>query len=129
MLSHISLGVKDLDQSGAFYDALFAPMGITRTSAVREDELAYAPPGTAPELAPFWLYRVDNDESLVGARTHIAFSVSTRKVLDALGRSAESLNAQIFRKAGAHPDIAASYYGMIIADPTGHKIEFVVSGD
>jgi hypothetical protein len=30
------------------------------------------------------------------------------------------------RAAGAHPDIAADYYGAILFDPDGNKLEIVV---
>lgn len=125
MLSHMSLGVRDLDAAATFYDALFAPMDIVRAEGTRDDELAYDAPGTPPDFASFWLYRVDSDEAVVGARTHVAFSVPTRKQLDSVGDAAKQAGASIIRDAGPHPDIAPAYYGLILTDPSGHKLEFV----
>jgi len=125
MLNHLSLGVRDLNQAAEFYDALFSPMEIVRADGTREDELAYAPPEAQADQASFWLYRVDTDDPVVGARSHVAFSVNRRAELDNVGAAAINMGANIIRPAGAHPDIGATYYGLILEDPSGHKLEFV----
>ena len=44
MFDHLSLGVRDLDAARRFYDAFFAPLGASVSSASAK-ELAYGPDG------------------------------------------------------------------------------------
>lgn len=125
MLNHASLGVKDLARAGAFYDELFRPMNIQRAADVRPNELAYGPIGTPASLCPFWLYQASSDSNVVGEGTHIAFGVETRAVLDRIGALADAARVVITRRAGPHPDISLGYYGLVLRDVEGHKIEFV----
>jgi catechol 2,3-dioxygenase-like lactoylglutathione lyase family enzyme len=39
MISHVSLGVRDLGRSGRFYDAMLAPLGSVRSNAAKSGEL------------------------------------------------------------------------------------------
>lgn len=46
MLSHLSLGVTDLEASATFYDALLAPLGSARVCSCD------GPPGPRPRYGP-----------------------------------------------------------------------------
>lgn len=120
MFDHLSLGVRDLAAARTFYDAFFAPLGAANAWA-DEKELAYGPGG---EQRLFWLYPVEA-ERVPGLGTHIAFTAETRLAVDAAYAAAMANGATSIRPAGLHPDIAPDYYGAVLLDPDGNKLEIV----
>jgi catechol 2,3-dioxygenase-like lactoylglutathione lyase family enzyme len=120
MFDHLSVGVRDLAAARAFYDAFLAPLGHA-PSSVTAAELAYGPGGMG---AQFYLYPVSGAQ-VAGLGTHIAFSADSRAAVDAAYAAALEGGATSVRPAGLHPDIAADYYGAILFDPDGNKLEIV----
>jgi len=120
MFDHLSLGVRDLSAARVFYDALLAPLGHAPVPG-GETELAYGPAGAAAQL---YLYPVDGGQ-VAGLGAHIAFSADSRAAVDAAYAAALAGGAVSVRPAGLHPDIAAGYYGAILLDPDGNKLEIV----
>jgi len=122
MISHVSLGVRDLARAGRFYDAVFGALGSSRSAATQPGELAYGPDGQGV----FWLYEVAGDGPLGSQGTHFAFAAPDRDALHAAADGARADGCTFTREPGAHLDISADYYGAIFFDPDGHKIELVV---
>jgi catechol 2,3-dioxygenase-like lactoylglutathione lyase family enzyme len=120
MFDHLSVGVRDLAAARAFYDAFLAPLGHAPAS-VSEAELAYGPGGMG---AQFYLYPVSGGQ-VAGLGTHIAFAAESRAAVDAAYAAALASGAVSVRPAGLHPDIAADYYGAVLSDPDGNKLEIV----
>lgn len=120
MFDHLSIGVRDLSAAGRFYDAVFAPLGHAKTWN-EDKELAYGSNGARH----FWLYPVGG-EQVAGLGAHIAFRAETREAVDAAYAAAVENGATTVRPAGLHADIAPDYYGAIVFDPDGNKIEIVV---
>ncbi|HET6971420.1 MAG TPA: VOC family protein [Phenylobacterium sp.] len=120
MFDHLSLGVRDLAAARRFYDAFLAPLGASLVSAA-DTELSYGPGGAA---AQFYLYPVEG-EAVAGRGAHLAFSAPTRAAVDAAYAFAVAHGATTVRAAGLHPDIAAGYYGAVLLDPDGNKLEIV----
>lgn len=119
MFDHLSVGVRDLAAAHRFYDAFFAPLGAANSWAA-EAELAYGPDGARS----FWLYPVAG-EQVAGLGTHIAFTADSRAAVDAAMAAAVAHGATVTRAAGLHPDIAPDYYGTVLLDPDGNKLEVV----
>ena len=120
MFDHLSLGVRDLAAARGFYDAFLAPLGAA-VSAHSERELAYGPEG---KTSQFYLYPVEGPH-VAGLGTHLAFSAPGRAAVDAAYASAVANGATVIRAAGEHPDIAPDYYGAVLLDPDGNKLEIV----
>lgn len=120
MFDHLSLGVRDLEAARRFYDAFFAPLGAA-VSSEKAGEIAYGPGGQA---GLFYLYPVSG-EQVAGLGAHLAFTAETRAAVDAAYRAAVAEGAMSIRAAGPHPDIAPGYYGCVILDPDGNKLEIV----
>ena len=120
MFDHMSVGVRDLAQARVFYDAFLAPLGHSSTHA-NDRELGYGPGGSEAQL---YLYPVAGDQ-VAGLGAHIAFSADSRAAVDAAYAAALAAGASSVRPAGLHPDIAAGYYGAILYDPDGNKLEIV----
>jgi catechol 2,3-dioxygenase-like lactoylglutathione lyase family enzyme len=120
MFDHLSVGVRDLGQARAFYDAFLAPLGHAPAHQTTA-ELAYGPGGMG---AQFYLYPVDG-ERVAGLGTHIAFAADTEAAVDQAYAAALANGAVSVRAAGAHPDLAPNYYGAVLFDPDGNKLEIV----
>lgn len=122
MFDHLSVGVRDLAAARTFYDALLAPLGHA-PAASTEAELAYGRVGGA---AQFYLYPVSG-EQVAGLGTHIAFTADSRAAVDEAYAAALKGGAVSVRAAGLHPDISAGYYGAVLFDPDGNKLEILAS--
>lgn len=120
MFDHLSLGVRDLVAARRFYDAFFAPLGASLATE-KPGEISYGPGGAA---GLFYLYPVEGAQ-VAGLGAHLAFTAETRAAVDAAYASAMANGATAVRVAGLHPDISASYYGCVILDPDGNKLEIV----
>jgi catechol 2,3-dioxygenase-like lactoylglutathione lyase family enzyme len=122
VISHASLGVRDLNRSGRFYDAILAPLGCSRSTTTQPGELAYGPLGQGI----FWLYEVAGEGPLASQGTHLAFTAPDRNALHTAAEAVRAEGSAFSREAGPHTDISPDYYGAIFFDPDGHKIELVV---
>ena len=120
MIDHTSVGVRDLAAARRFYDAILAPLGASLASE-KPKELGYGPGGTAPQ---FFLYPVEG-ERIAGLGQHTAFTADSRAAVDAAYATALALGAETVRAAGLHPDISPDYYGAVLLDPDGNKLEIV----
>ena len=120
MLDHLSIGVRDLAAARRFYDALFAPLGAGLASAT-DKELAYGPNAQA---GVFFLYPAAGGQ-IAGLGAHTAFTAPSRAAVDQAFAAAVAHGASVVRAAGPHPDIAPDYYGAVLFDPDGNKIEIV----
>ena len=122
MLDHLSLGVRDLGQALKFFDATFAPLGYRR----QHDNAKEASYGPGSDRT-FWLYPIAPGEPPSAAGMHIAFAAPTRAALDAAHRAAVALGATTAREPAHRPENGANYYGSVLVDPDGHRLELVCS--
>jgi len=122
MLDHLSLGVRDLAKALKFFDATFAPLGYRRQHD-NAKEAAYGPGSDRT----FWLYPIGSDEPSTCAGMHIAFAAPSRAAVDAAHRAATALGATSAREPAHRPENGANYYGSVLVDPDGHRLEFICS--
>ncbi|PJI39118.1 VOC family protein [Ferrovibrio sp.] len=122
MLNHLSFGVADLARASRFYDSVLGTLGYSRTHS-NERETAYGP----GQDMTFWLYPAESGKTVVGSRMHLAFDAPSRAAVEAFVAAAVALGASVVRPAGERRDISADYFGAIIDDLDGHRIEVVVA--
>jgi catechol 2,3-dioxygenase-like lactoylglutathione lyase family enzyme len=118
MIDHLSLGATDLSRSISFYQRTFAPLGFSLQHET-DSEAAFGP-GTDRS---FWLYPADCIQPSKGM--HIAFSAPTIEALDEAYNAACIAGGQSVREPAARPDISADYYGAVVLDPDGNRIELL----
>jgi len=123
MFDHLSLGVADLAAGRRFYDAFLAPLGCVLLSE-KPGELGWGVPGDGPR---FFLYPA-GEGRVAGQGTHVAFSAPDEAAVDAAYAAAVAQGATATRPAGHHPDLAPDYYGAVLLDPDGNKLELVRTG-
>ncbi|MEM6481113.1 MAG: VOC family protein [Pseudomonadota bacterium] len=122
MIDHITFGVTDFARSVAFYDAAFAPLGVTRLYDVPLEET---------EGVPFTGYGTDNPFFWIGQERatrgmfHIALRAANRARVDAFYKAALQAGGIDNGPPGLRPHYHAHYYGAFVLDPDGHNIEAV----
>lgn len=122
MIDHVSLGVRDLVVSGAFYDAALQPLGYSRVLE-KGIGLAYGP-GPGRDGMMFWIVRPDADVA-ASRGTHVAFAADGRAAVDGFHAAALAAGARDNGAPGLRPEYSENYYGAFVLDPDGHKIEAV----
>ncbi len=123
MIDHLSLGVADFGRSLPFYDALLEPLGFRLMSNTG----AEAGFGNDAVGRPFFLYPIDVAErgGVTAPGTHVAFACTDRAAVDAAFAAAMAAGGVEARKPAARPELSAGYYGAIVLDPDGHRLELV----
>ena len=118
MLDHVSIGVRDVVTSRAFYDAVFAAIGATALSAGD----GYAGYGTAEPQ--FWIqgstHPVPADSR---SGMHFCFTATTRAAVDGFHAAGLSHGGTDNGAPGLRPDYGPDYYASFIIDPDGYRVE------
>jgi catechol 2,3-dioxygenase-like lactoylglutathione lyase family enzyme len=118
MLHHVSLGVRDLDRAGLFYDAALAALGFRR---VFEDDTAIGYGLVDGE--DLLCLKLRPDAAPPGAGFHLSFSAPSRAAVDAFHASALKTGGCDNGAPGVRADYGADYYAAFLIDPDGHRIE------
>lgn len=122
MFSHITVGTNDLSGTIAFYDAILAPLGITR--AVSSPEHGFAGYGHAGGRAQLFVCRpFDGRDATGGNGTHAAFLATDRAAVDAFHAAALAHGAADEGAPGPRPHYHEHYYGAYVRDPDGNKLQ------
>ena|SRR5882724_674034 len=119
-LSHVSIGVNDLERAKAFYDPLMKIVGLSVRQA-DEESVDYG-----NERLVFSLETpVDHRAATPGNGVHIAFAAPDRASVDAFYREALRVGGRDAGPPGLRPQYSPTYYGAFVFDPDGNKIEAV----
>jgi catechol 2,3-dioxygenase-like lactoylglutathione lyase family enzyme len=124
VIDHLSLGVRDLALSRAFYDAILAPLGYRR-GYDHDDMSGYGLPGVHPlreQALSFWIGAEPEGAALSG---HVCFRAPDRAAVDAFHQAALAAGARDNGAPGLRPQYHASYYAAFVVDPNGHRLEAV----
>jgi catechol 2,3-dioxygenase-like lactoylglutathione lyase family enzyme len=124
IISHVSVGVSDLDRARRFYDAVMATLGYGVVMAEPGFGAAY---GTAfPE---FWINRpVDGQPATTGNGVHVAFLAPDRAAVDRFHSTALTLGGRCDGPPGERPQYTPGYYAAFVRDPDGNKLEAMLIG-
>jgi len=121
MFDHIDCPVTDIRLSIAFYDALLAPLGLTRlitriaSEPGQPSNAGYGRDGHAG----FWL----SDASRRG-RLHVGFAAATREAVVAFHAAGLAAGGTDNGGPGLRP-YTPNYFAAYVIDPDGHNIEAV----
>ena len=122
MLDHVSLAVRDLERSRAFYEAALRPLGIKRLMAYGGESGSPQHVGFGSEQKPyFWLGRGEPIEGYV----HVAFAAKDRRSVDDFYEAAVAAGGRDNGRPGLRPHYHPGYYGAFVLDPDGCNIEAV----
>ncbi|QDO98055.1 VOC family protein [Ferrovibrio terrae] len=120
MFDHLSIGVRDMARSGAFYDAALKPLGHTR---LYEGEYGI---GYGTKHPQFWIDRTDSPvPSDPKSCLHICFRADSRAAVDAFHALAIQNGGTDNGPPGLRPQYTPTYYAAFVIDPDGYRIEAV----
>jgi catechol 2,3-dioxygenase-like lactoylglutathione lyase family enzyme len=114
-VDHLTLRVRDLAASRAFYEAALAPLGV-RVLEVGE-EVVFGPEG-AEDLA-----LVEGDPP--SGPVHVAFLAADRGQVDAFHAAAVGAGGRDNGGPGPRSQYHPGYYGAYALDPDGNNVEAV----
>jgi catechol 2,3-dioxygenase-like lactoylglutathione lyase family enzyme len=124
IISHVSVGARDVPKALAFYDPVMAALGAKRVMDHAPYAVGYG--GVHPE---FWV-QVPNDgkPASPGNGVHICFNAASRKAVDAFYRIALQHGGKDAGPPGLRPDYMPDYYAAFVYDLDGNKLEAVTFG-
>lgn len=117
MIDHVSVQVRGLAASCAFYDAVLAPLGGRRLMD-EGDAVGY---GT--DQPSFWLSAQQSPEP--AAEVHVAFSAATRDEVHAFHAAATAVGAETLHAPRVWPEYHESYFAVFVRDPDDNNVEAV----
>ena len=126
MIDHITLRVRDLAKTRAFYATVLAPLGYRLGYEATHDGVAMVGFGNDVPGAGFkidtWFVDAPAPAS---APTHLAWRAPTRAAVDAFHAAAMAAGAVNNGGPGVRAHYHANYYGAFVLDPDGNNIEAV----
>lgn len=131
MFSHVAVGSRDLERAGAFYDAVLAPLGLTRRPVEPDGgPAALCWVGASASLPRFYVYvPFDGAPASTGNGSMVAFLADAPRAVDAAHAAGMAAGGSDEGAPGPRPRYGDGYYGAYLRDPDGNKIHVVHRGD
>lgn len=118
MFTHVMVGAKDLAQSKAFYDAVFAAIGGGEGQEFRPGVVFYAHNGG---MFGVGLPADGNEASRANGGT-IGFAAASKEQVDAWHAAGLANGGSTAGDPGKRPQAPGNAYGAYLRDPIGNKI-------
>jgi len=122
VLHHISIGVRNLELTGRFYDAALGALGFRR---VFEDEAAIGYGLVDGE--DLLCLKLRENAQPPGDGFHLAFAAPSRTAVRAFHRDALKVGGRDNGAPGLRPEYGEHYYAAFLIDPDGHRIEATIN--
>lgn len=122
MIAYVTLGTNDLERAAAFYDALFAEMGVGRLMA-EEGMVGYGTGMDQPMVVVGGPY--DGNAATVGNGVMVALQAGTPEAVARLHAKALELGAT---DEGAPGPRGEGFHAGYFRDLDGNKLNFVAYG-
>jgi catechol 2,3-dioxygenase-like lactoylglutathione lyase family enzyme len=114
-IDHVTVLVRDLAASRAFYEAALAPFGV-RVLEYGEDGISVGPEGSED---------LGLGEGSPRAPIHIAFLAADPATVDAFHAAAMEAGGTDNGAPGRRPEYHERYYAAYVLDPDGNNVEAV----
>jgi len=131
MFSHVTVGARDLERSGRFYDAVLVPLGLKRRIVVPDGgPAALCWVSAHASLPRFYVYSPYNGEpATVGNGSMAAFLAPSAAAVDSAYADGLAHGGRDAGAPGPRPHYGDGYYGAYLRDPDGNKIHIVHPAD
>jgi catechol 2,3-dioxygenase-like lactoylglutathione lyase family enzyme len=120
MLAHLSFGVRDLERSQRFYDAVLGALGYVRRASSNV-VAGYGAPGSSDERFAIMLHPQGGTPP--GPGFHLAFEAPSRTAVERFHAAALEFGGVDQGAPGLRPHYGPDYYAAFVLDPDGHKLE------
>jgi catechol 2,3-dioxygenase-like lactoylglutathione lyase family enzyme len=118
MISHVSIGVREVGKAGQFYDAALGALGYKRLYDSAE-AIGYG--AESPQL---WLMKAEHPIPVNPASgLHFCLDAKKRSDVDNFHAAALKAGGKDNGKPGLRPDYGDKYYAAFVIDPQGYRIE------
>jgi catechol 2,3-dioxygenase-like lactoylglutathione lyase family enzyme len=118
MFDHVSIGVRDIGRSKAFYDAALTPLGYRRLSD-GEESLGYGKDAVA-----LWISVTDTPVPRdPKSGLHFCFVAPDRESVAGFHAAALAAGGRDNGGPGIRADYGADYYAAYVVDPDGYRLE------
>jgi catechol 2,3-dioxygenase-like lactoylglutathione lyase family enzyme len=120
MIDHVSVGVSDLERSARFYEAVLAPLGLSRL-VTRPRTIGFG--RSYPE---FWInLRAGMEPVSPDSGIHICLRAKSTRQVDVFHAAALNAWGRSDGAPGLRPHDRVRYYAAFVIDPDGNRIEAV----
>jgi catechol 2,3-dioxygenase-like lactoylglutathione lyase family enzyme len=120
MIDHISVGVSDLERSAKFYEAILAPLGLTRLVT------RPATVGFGKAYPEFWInLRAGMARVAPESGVHVCLRARSTADVEAFHAAALAAGGASDGAPGLRPHDRMRYYAAFVLDPDGNRIEAV----
>jgi catechol 2,3-dioxygenase-like lactoylglutathione lyase family enzyme len=121
MIDHLSVQVRDVAASAAFYDAVLAPLGGERVLDFG-DVVGFGVNGRPT----FWLGPTTTGGT--ARELHVAFIAPDRDAVHAFRDAAVARGVEVLHEPREWPEYHPGYYGAFVRDLDGNNVEAVYHG-
>lgn len=120
MIDHVSVAVRDLARSAAFYERLLAPLGYTKLVE------RPASVGFGKKYPEVWLnLRADIAAAPTNPGSHVALRAASEEAVRAFHAAALSGGGASAGDPGPRQAAMTTYFGAFVLDLDGNKLEAV----
>jgi len=124
MFSHVTVGTRDLERSGRFYDAVLVPLGLKRRVVLPDGgPAALCWVSAHASLPRFYVYSPFNGEpATAGNGSMAAFLAPSAAAVDSAYAAGLARGGSDEGPPGPRPHYGDGYYGAYLRDPDGNKV-------
>src|SRR5262245_54642968 len=116
MIDHVTIGVRDLARSKAFYDAVFQPLGY-KSLHTADEAIGYGSDSTQ-----FWIVVAENPVTPdMKSGLHFGFTAPTHESVADFYRKGLASGGKDNGKPGLRPEYGPNYYAAFVIDPDGYR--------
>lgn len=120
MIDHVSIPVKNLQESTDFYQQIFDPIGF-KLMIEKQGTV-----GFGKKYPEFWLNERANLDSVnVSDGFHVCLRTASKESVQAFYDTALALGAAADGEPGYRDEYAPTYYAAFVKDRDGNRIEVV----
>lgn len=119
MIDHITIQVKDLEKSRAFYEKVLSTIGYKQV--LTNDEHTFY--GFGPAGEPVFEIAQSTQERPAHQKIHFAFKAQTKEQVDEFYKVALGNGAHDNGAPGPRPDYTPTYYAAFVIDPDENNLE------
>lgn len=127
MLSHITVGVSDLDRAERFYDALLKPLGLAQRQVIPDGGPAsrcwHRPGDSFPRFYAYLPF--DGERPSHGNGSMTAFFAPAPEAVERAYADALAQGGTDEGPPGLRHQYGPGYFGAYLRDPDGNKIHIV----
>ena len=122
VLDHMTIRVRDMERSRAFYAAALAPLGFGIVADYGGDAgIAFGPPGQDD-------FAIAPAASAPSGPIHLAFAAADQAAVNDFHAFGMSAGGRDNGPPGLRPQYHESYYAAYLIDPDGNNVEAVHHG-